>query len=208
MKYIIMCGGIYVEWGKVSRWEVKIKDEPLVKRTIRLLREAGVEDIAISSLDPKMKKYGVPVLKHDYIYRTDDPSTFWGDGFYPMTEPVCYIYGDVYFSPEAIQTIVNFTTDGIMFFASVAPFDPRYIKNWAEPFAFKVVDTEHFRNSLRMMKEYHEKHMFNRHPCSWELWQVIKNTPLNDIRSNYCGISDYSCDIDYPEDIERLEARL
>ena len=202
-----MCGGVYTDW-KTSRWETKIKGEALVKRTIRLLRENGVEDIAISSTDPKFKKYKVPVLVHDNPFRTDDLSTYWWDGFYPMDEPVCYIYGDVYFSPEAIQTIVNFTTDSIMFFASVAPFDPRYIKNWAEPFAFKVVDTEHFRNSLRMMKEYHEKHMFNRHPCSWELWQVIKNTPLNDIRRNYCGISDYSCDIDYPDDIARLEERL
>ena len=204
-----MCGGNYVEWGKVSRWEVKIKGEPLVKRTIRLLREAGVEDIAISSLDTKLKKYGVPILKHDNPFKTDDlDNTFWGDGFYPMDEPVCYIYGDVYFSPEAIQTIVNFTTDSIMFFASVKPFDPRYIKNWTEPFAFKVVDTQHFRNSIKMMRDYYKRNMFNRHPCSWELWQVIKNTPLNEIRNNYCGISDYSCDIDYPEDIERLEERL
>lgn len=209
MKYIIMCGGHYAEWGKLSRWESKIKGEPLVKRTIRLLQKCGVEDIAISSTDPKLKKYKVPILTHDNAFDTADlDHTHWWDGFYPMNEPVCYIYGDVYFSEYAIKTIVDFTTDNIMFFASIAPFDPRYIKRWAEPFAFKVVDTEHFHNSLRMLTEYYDRGLFNRHPCSWELWQVIKNTPLNEIRHNYCGISDYTCDIDTPDDIDRLEAAL
>ena len=48
MKYIIMCGGNY-ETFETPRQLTKIKGEPLVARTIRLLQEQGVEDIAISS---------------------------------------------------------------------------------------------------------------------------------------------------------------
>lgn len=208
MKYIVMCGGTYSFWQS-SRWETVIKGEKLVERTIRLLRENGIEDIAISSNDKKFEKYGVPVLVHNNPFRTDDlESTVWWSGFYPMDEPVCYLFGDVYFSDRAIQTIVNYQTDDIMLFASVKPFDDRYIKNWAEPFGFKVVDTDHFHRCLEQLSEYHRRNMFNRHPCSWELWQIIKHTPLNEIRRNYCGISDYTCDIDSPEDAVRLEERL
>ena len=47
---------------------------------------------------------------------------------------------------------------------------------------------------------------FDRHPIAWELWQVIKNTELNKIDySNYTVINDYTCDIDKPEDAEKLE---
>ena len=48
MKYIIMCGGTYKKWWK-PRQLAEIKGEALVARTIRLLRENGVEDIAIST---------------------------------------------------------------------------------------------------------------------------------------------------------------
>ena len=48
MKYIIMCGGIYAKWDRPKHL-TELKGEPLVARTIRLLRENGITDIAISS---------------------------------------------------------------------------------------------------------------------------------------------------------------
>lgn len=51
MKYIIMASGGYKEWEK-PRHLLPVKGEPIIARTIRLLREAGIEDIAISSNDP------------------------------------------------------------------------------------------------------------------------------------------------------------
>jgi hypothetical protein len=47
---------------------------------------------------------------------------------------------------------------------------------------------------------------FHRDPIAWELWQVIKGTPLNNIiYTNYVAINDYTCDIDYPADVEIME---
>ena len=48
MKYIIMCGGTYKRWD-TPRQLTEIRGEPLIARTIQLLKEAGVSDIAISS---------------------------------------------------------------------------------------------------------------------------------------------------------------
>ena len=209
MKYIIMCGGTYAKWDRPKHL-TELKGEPLVARTIRLLRENGITDIAISSNSELFEQFGVPVLKHENKYslplegRATSP---WLDAFYPMNEPVCYIFGDVVFSPEAIKTIVETQTDSIEFFASAKPLPKIYPKHWAEPFAFKVADTKLFFTAITTTKLYDKEGYFNRQPVSWELWQVINNTPLNKVDyTNYTVINDYTCDIDEPKDIALFEA--
>lgn len=211
MKYVIMCGGKYHNWPTPKQL-VKINGERLVERTIRLLRENGVKDIAISSNDSQFSTFVVPMLMHSnryYLPEEGDALVPWLDAFYPMREPVCYIFGDVVFSPRAIQTIVRTETDSIEFFASAKPLADIYPKRWAEPFAFKVVDTERFFKAIEQTKKLDEEGQFKRQPVSWELWQVIKGTPLNKVDyTNYTVINDYTCDIDKPEDIKLFERIL
>ena len=58
MKYIIMCGGTYKRW-ETPRQLTEIRGEPIVARTIRLLRENGVSDIAISSNNPVFEQFSL-----------------------------------------------------------------------------------------------------------------------------------------------------
>jgi len=207
-KFIIMCGGQYEKWDRPKHL-TELKGEPIVARTIRLLKENGVTDIAISSNNELFEQFGVPVLKHENPYRLPlegRATSPWLDAFYPMEEPVCYIFGDVVFSPDAIKTIVSTDTDSIEFFASAKPLPDIYPKHWAEPFAFKVKDTRRFFKAIEVTKQYDEQGLFKRQPVSWELWQVIKGTPLNRVDyTNYTVINDYTCDIDCPEDIKLFE---
>lgn len=207
MKYIIMCGGIYKRW-ETPRQLTKINREPIIERTIRLLREYGEDDIAISTTNPVFEQFNVPLLKHEnnfVQFRTDAPN-YWVDAFYPMDEPVCYLFGDVVYSPEAMKTIINTETDDIEFFASAPPFAPGYSKHWAEPFAFKVVNTDHFFKAIEDVKQLQDCGAFRREAIAWELWQVIKETPLNMIvYDNYTVINDYTCDIDSPDDAAEIE---
>ena len=208
MKYIIMCGGEY-PYYETPRWLTEVCGEPIVKRTIRLLKENGVDDIAISTTHKGFKKFGVPILKHNNEFNAYKRESFWVDAFYPVDDPVCYIFGDVVFSPNAIKTIVDYSVDDVMFFASgLYSFSVFYTKPWAEPFAFKVKDVDYFFKCIEITKEYDRRKMFLRQPVSWELWQVIRNTTLNDIKYNYVGINDYTCDIDHPEDAEKIEEMI
>jgi hypothetical protein len=147
----------------------------------------------------------VPVLHHENHYDAvgfHDFTGYWSDAFYPTEDPVCYIFGDVVFSPEAIRTIVETQTDDIEFFASRPPFAPEYLKEWAEPFALKVVNQKHLHQAIEDVKRFDQEGRFCRKPIMWELWQVIKNTTLNHIDyTNYTVINDYTCDIDDPEEL-------
>lgn len=204
MIYIIMCGGDYGNWEK-PRQLVEINGEAIVARTIRLLKECGVTDIAISSNNAAFENFGVPVLKHENGYVTDGNKIVgghWNGAFYPTSGPACYLFGDVVFSPEAIKTIVETETTDIEFFASCPPFADTYKKPYAEPFALKVFNTEHLKNAIEATNMFEHQRLFTRKPIMWELWQVIKETPLNEIDySNYTVINDYTCDIDSPEDV-------
>lgn len=211
MRYIIMCGGTYDKWQTPKHLSM-IHGEPLVARTIRLLKENGIKnkDIAISSNNPVFQQFGVTRVVHKNPYRLPNDGTHaktpWLDAFYKTDKPVCYLFGDVVFSPEAIKKIVETETDSIEFFASAPPFAPNYCKKWAEPFAYKVVDTDLFFKKIEETKEWEKKGVFYRQPVSWELWQVIKGTKLGRVvYNNYTVINDYTCDIDEPSDIRKFE---
>ena len=204
MKYIIMCGGNYTFWDKPKHL-TKIGDECIVERTIRLLRESGVTDIAISANSPLFDDFGVEVLKfeNNCTLSNEGYTGHWLNGFYETDKPVCYLFGDVIFSPKAIKTIVRTETHDIEFFASAPPFSPLYGKPYAEPMGFKVVNTKHFRAAIRDALSWCG---WNREPVSWELWQVIKGTTRNVINyHNYTAIRDYSCDIDKPSDVDKMK---
>lgn len=204
MKYIIMCGTDYSGLDTPKQMFV-INHECLVERTIRLLRENGVTDISISTEDVRFDRFGVPlIIPKDLVRKC------WIDGAFPTVddEPVCYVLGDVFFSPAAIKTIVETETDDVMFFASRPPFHHKYPKKYAEPFAFKVTNIEHFREAVEKTRTLWEEGVLRR--CiSWELWQVVKGTRLNRIDyTNYVAINDYTCDVDTKAQAEELDTQV
>lgn len=211
MKYIIMCGGDYPKWEK-PRQLLEVNGEPIVARTIRLLRENGIEDIAISSNNDIFEQFGVPVLRHtnEYIaYEYDNCDGYWCNAFYPTDSPTCYLFGDVVYSPAAIKTIIDTETDDIMFFGSAPPFSPDYQKPYIEPFGFKVVDTDHLKEAQQLVKKLDKYGRFHREPIAWEMWNVISRGDTYDpntiVYDSYVNINDYTCDIDNPNECAMLE---
>ena len=209
MRYVIMCGGDYPKW-ETPRHLLEINGEPIVARTIRLLRNAGVDDIAISSNNRVFESFGVPVLHHynDYtaiIY--NNATGYWCNAFYIDGVPTCYMFGDVVYSPNAVRTIVETETDDIAFFGSAPPFAWDYPKPFIEPFAFKVANVEHLKAAIADVKRLDAAGKFNRLPIAWELWNVISgqhDPNVIDYRS-YVHINDWTCDIDKPEEVGLVE---
>jgi len=207
MKYIIMAGGAYPDW-EVPKQMIEIHGEPIIGRTIRLLKENGITDINISTDKEVFRQFGVPLLNHEndycsYGYNACDG--YWCNAFFPTDEPTCYLFGDVVFSEEAIKTIIDYDTDGIMLFGSKAPFAPEYPKWYIEPFAFKVTDTDRLKWAVKEVKRLDNAGAFHRKPIAWEVWNVICGGDPNTINESYVAINDYTCDIDYPHEIDLIK---
>lgn len=190
MKYIIMAAGEGKRWNNylgVPKHLIEINGETLLGRTTRLLKENGIEDYVITSSDERYKEYGkvIEQSKHDCEV----------DRFEELGEPVCYLYGDVYYSEAAIKTIINTEAEDIKFFGSCV-----------EIFAVKVKDLKLFyKHKSRVKKMYLDGEIGR---CiGWEVYRSLNGIPFNQhiINSRYVHIEDETDDIDYPKDYEKFK---
>lgn len=211
-KYIILSDGKSKEF-KTPRQLSIINDEPIIKRTIRLLKENGIEDILITSHDKRFDNFGV--ARYESLYNDWDnikKTGYWLSAF-PielLNEPVCFLFGDVYYSENAINMIVNTPTESTLFFCSYKNKDKRYIKKHDEPLAYKVVDYKLFKKHINIVKGMKDKGECCREPIVWELYRSINGLDVNvhKMTGNYIAINDESCDIDTISDIENLKRKL
>lgn len=207
MKYIIMAGGEYKKFG-IPKPLIEVKGETLIERTTRLLKQNGINEIYISSNNPEFDKYGVRLenKNNDFIvYENGTSKGYWLDAFYPTNEPTCYIFGDVYFTENAIKTIVEYeSTENILFGTGCAKNLEH--KNWGEPFAYKVNKIEEFKNGIVEVKKLFDEKKTARHPIVWELYRYLHNLDINiqNITTDYVVIDDGTIDIDSPEQVSKI----
>lgn len=207
MKYILMCGGEYKKFD-TPKHLIEVNGERIVDRTIRLLKENGVQDIYISSNNPLFDSCNVPRLENKdnyYELGKDYDKGWWLSAFYKVNEPVCYIWGDVYFSDGAIKTIVNYKTHKDILFGT-SDAKNKYHNNWGEPFAYIVNDYKRFYKAIDDIKVLWDEGKIIRMPVVWELYRYLHKLDINvqRITEDYVCIDDGTIDIDSPEDIERL----
>lgn len=228
MKYIIMAGGNYNHFSTPKQL-LKVNNEVLIERTIRLLRENGITDIAVSSNNPAFDYLDVPILHHNNEFtsghseETKKSQYCWLNAYYPTEEPCCYLHGDVYFSEDAIKTIINTKVEDTMFFCTFDKTDGQtHPQNWKgrEPFAYKVENQTVFRYAIKKILEMVDSGMYdgNLPPISWHLYRFLNGydckrdakeyTQVNNIfqsKGDYIVINDCTTDVDKYEDIVDIE---
>lgn len=213
MKYVIMCGGYYQNFKETPKQLSVVNGERIVDRTIRLLKENGIEEenIYISSNNPIFDTCGVKRLEHHNSYRYDNDTLtgYWLDAFYPYFEEntkVTYVFGDVYFTESAIKTIVNYkTSKNVLFGTSIAKNEAH--ENWGEPFAYVVNDYKTFMNGIENVKRLQDEGKTNRVALVWELYRYLNELDINIqqvLDDTYICIDDGTIDIDDPEQIDEL----
>lgn len=215
MKYVILSDSDNVEPFIEPRQLAKINGEPLVARTIRLLKENGVKEVLITSHDKRFDNLGA--IRYEPLnnnYNGKKQTGYWLDAFPRelITQPITFLLGDVYFSENAIKTIVNSNTESILFFCTDRKlgYSDKYIKHHDEPFGFKVVDCKKFLEHIDIVKTMYDEHKTRRHPISWELYRSINGIDVNthELTTNYIAINDETCDIDRIDDIMLIESKL
>lgn len=209
MRYVILCDSDNIEPFIEPRQLSVVKGERLIERTIRLLKQFGITDIMITSHDPRFDNLGATryePLHNDYIPKLC--KGYWVSAFPEelLNEPITFLFGDVYYSENAIKTIVETKTDSILFFCTYQNRNARYIKHHDEPLGFKVIDTAFFKYHINKMKQFKDSGQAPREPIAWELYRSIngQSLTLHVMTTNYVAINDESCDVDKLEDVELL----
>ena len=206
MKFCIMCGGVYEKF-KTPKHLLEINGEKIVERTIRLLKEAGAEKIYITSNDSRFDGFGVPRLEHHNSFRHDADGLkgYWLDAFYPFEQPVTYIFGDVYFTEDAIKTIVEHTEGNILFGSRLALNTLGL--NWGEPFAYVVNDVKTFFEGIQAVKRLQDEGKTDRMPIVWELYRYLNGYDVNvhKVDKNFKVIDDMTNDIDSMDEYYKLK---
>lgn len=211
MRIIIMAGGKNDNFEKHKALTI-INNEPLIERTMRLLKENGIEEYYISSNDDDFNKYG-NILHHDnsYIYENGKTKGYWVDAYYPTKEPTIYLHGDVYYSENAIKTILNYKTNVNTMIGNQYALNENHDKV-GEPFGWIIVDQEKFRNAINKCKQLQDEGKIDRGiAISWELYEVLNGYDVNDFiidKETYLTIADETDDIDFPEQIEILNKKV
>ena len=148
--------------------------------------------------------------------------------YYPVNEPVCYLHGDVYFSDEAIKTIIKTKVKDTMFFCTADKQDIPYkdirCAGGREPLAYKVENYKLFRNAvddlMRTIDEGKFKNAFCS-PIAWTVYRYLNGLDLAynakwyddwnsifDSKGDYIIINDYTNDVDDIKDVARIENGL
>lgn len=234
MKYIIMCGGAYEKF-KIPKQLLKVNGEVLVERTIRLLKENGIKDIAVSTNNPAFDYLDVEILQdkdNQFVYFGKDENkeskNSWLRAYYPINKPVCYLHGDVYFSDEAIKTIINTKVKDTMFFCCADKWDipNKDIRNAGgrEPLAYKVENYKLFRKAINELLQMIDDGKFKNAkipPLAWTVYKYLNGLELSynaewfgdwnnifDSKGDYIIINDYTNDVDDIKDVAKIEDYL
>lgn len=211
MKYCILCGGYYEKFT-TPKHLLEISGEAIVARTIRLLRENGVDDIVITATDKRFDSLGVERFEHENTYRQENGTQYgyWLDAFYNFGEPTVYIFGDVYFSEEAIRTIVNYNSSGNILFGSALAAN-KLKMNWGEPFAYVVNDVDTFFDGIAAVKWLQDEGKTARMPVVWELYRYLNGLDVNiqEVKDDtFKIIDDITIDVDSPEAYSELKGKV
>jgi len=167
----------------VPKQLIEIGGEPLVKRTERLLKANNISDISITV--NRLNQYGeldIPEIVNAGTYEIDR--------FYPVEGPVIYLYGDVYYTENAMKTITS--TDSNFFGRMENSITG---KPHPELFAVKG-DGTLIQKHIKEVKTLFDEKKIDR--CiGWELYQVFHGidwsflTIINDITDDFDCPSEY-----------------
>lgn len=192
MKYIIMADGKGTRWqnyNDIPKHFIEIGGETLLGRTVRLLNEGDAEaEVIITSHDPRYEVPGArryePLNNHLEIDRFTEEL---------IEDNVCFLYGDTYYSQEAMDTILQTETEEMIFFG-----------NERSIVAIKVKDGALFRSHVDNVRRLFLEGKIEK--CiGWQVYQSFTGLPFGEkkIGPSYIVLEDGTEDFNSPEDLAK-----
>lgn len=211
----MLCAGEASRWNNylgVKKHLIEIEGERLLDRTIRLLKERGITEIYTVVKDISMSYYNAGaeqwVAKLNYEDNADADKFLSSRELWNTQGRTLILYGDVYFTEEAMDTITTFAAKEWTLFAregaSTITGTP-----WGECFAISVYPKDHERmeNRLHYIATLWKEGTIKR--CGgWELYRAMTGREGKNVRhphtitTNFVEINDFTDDFDFGSDLD------
>lgn len=153
--------------GKGTRWDnymgipkhlAEVNGEPILGRTVRLLNEmtGDASEIIVTSHDERYEFAGS--RRHEPIDNKLEIDRFTKE---LIAEDTCFLYGDTYYTEEALATIINTDTADVLFFG-----------NTKSIVAVKIKDSKLFEHHVQTVKDMYLAGKIDR--CvGWQVYQSV-----------------------------------
>ena len=198
-RYVVMANGKGMRWGGhlgIPKHLITFDGETLLRRIVRQVRAADPNaEVIVSASDPRYETEGA---RRHRPHR----DSLEIDRFVPelVTEHVCFLYGDTFYSDRAIELITASNEPGVRFFG-----DDRSIV------AVQSRDREEFLTHLASVRELFLSGEID--SCiGWQLYHSIAGIPLEGkaIERDFERVDGLTAGFNSPADladfIERYEA--
>jgi molybdopterin-guanine dinucleotide biosynthesis protein A len=204
--FIIMAGGKSTRWtGAVPKQLVVIDGETLLERTIRILREQGATNIHVT-VSPALREYmeenGIRLTCPAHIFSTNTQeidrflscSPIWG-------EDTCFLYGDTFYTTEAIQKIMAQFIPPTTFYGRKSG---NKNKRYGEMFALRVrYPREGFVTELERLREKEKQGEIR--GLGWDVYRAYRKqrfVELDPKCEDFDKLEDYETFIAHHEHIQ------
>lgn len=191
-RIVIMADGKGMRWKNymgIPKHFAQVKGEELIARTVRILHGEipGVE-IIVTSHD---ERYEFPGSRRyeplNNIYEIDRFTREL------ITENMCFLYGDTFYTEEAIRKIIDEEPEDILFFG-----------NETSIVAVKIRDAALFREQVEKVRRLYLNEKIRR--CAgWEVYRLFTGQAMEgdvDLTDRFVFIDDETRDVDTPDDYE------
>lgn len=217
MRAIIIAAGDATRWANhlgTKKHLVKVNNEPIIYRTVRLLLERGVTDIFIVGPDEDEYK-----IHSTQLYIPEKNVTNHGvdkflnsESLWNKEERTIVFYGDVFFTDQAMDSIVNYTNkDWTLFcrFTGSVFTGSKFGECFAQSFYPSEIEL-HKEKLLFVAESVNKKHL--KKSGGWEHYRAMNGVSGRELRQHliyekYFVIDDFTEDFDFPEDYDRFIQR-
>lgn len=191
MRFIIMADGKGTRWNNyqdIPKHLIVFNGETLLERTVRLIKEREPQsEIFITSHDERYEVAGAK--RYEPLNNVLEIDRFTEE---LICDDCCFLYGDTFYSEEAMELICKTEVDKLQFFGN-----ERCIV------AIRVANGALFRSHVNRVRDLFLQEKINN--CKgWQVYQSYSGLPFDKKQMGpyYIFIEDETRDFNSPEDLK------
>lgn len=191
--YIIMADGKGTRWNHyqgIEKHFIEIDGEAIIERTIRLVKQWDPKaDIIVTSHNANYVFEGT--TRYEPLHNQLEIDRFT---FELIDVGVCFLYGDTYYTENAIQQIIEKQNDSLLFFGTLKKI-----------VAIKVMDKEQMQAHCRRVRQLYLNQQIEK--CiGWQLYQSFEQLPFTTpkINNHFILLKDETKDFNTPKDYQKF----